>query len=260
MKIPVDLKIGVIQSDTIWHQTDLNLINIEKKIKSRQHKNVNLWVLPEMFNSGFTSQPELVYENMKGKTIMWMKKVAFNYNSAIMGSIVVKEKEFFYNRLIFVYPDKKIVYYDKKHLFTFSGENKMFKSGNKNILINYLGWNIRPLVCYDLRFPVWSRNIDNYDLVLYVANWPITRINAWDSLLKARAIENMSYSLGVNRVGVDENNLIYPGHSSCYDLFGSRLFFMDSKDDIDFIDLSYSNLHLNRKKYPFLLDRDNFDL
>ena len=120
MKIPVDLNIGVIQSNTIWHQTDLNLINIEKKIKSRQHKNVNLWVLPEMFNSGFTSEPELVYENMKGKTIIWMKKIAFKYNSAIVGSIVVKVKEFFYNRLIFVYPNKKLVYYDKKHLFTYS--------------------------------------------------------------------------------------------------------------------------------------------
>ena len=178
-------------------------------------KNLNLYKI---------STGDLLRDEVKRNSILGKKiKIIINKGKFVPDDIInsfiekIVSKKEFYNRLIFAYPDRKLVYYDKKHLFTFSGENKMFKSGNKNILINYLGWNIRPLVCYDLRFPVWSRNTDNFDLVLYVANWPKTRINAWDSLLKARAIENMSYSLGVNRTGKDANDLIYPGHSSCYD-------------------------------------------
>ena len=199
------LKIALIQSELVWENTLLNRVKFTSKIKAVSDK-ADLVVLPELFTSGFTMQPENVAETMDGETIVWLKKLSKTCNLAITGSFVVKVDNTYRNRLVFVAPDGNIQYYDKRHSFTLSGEHKVYTAGCKKIIINYKGFKICPLICYDLRFPVFSRNTESYDILLYVANWPKQRIAAWNTLLKARAIENMSYTIGVNRVGLDANN------------------------------------------------------
>ena len=175
--------------------------------------------------------------------------------------MVILEDSTYYNRCVFVEPDGEISTYDKRHTFTLAGEHKVYKAGIEKIIIDFKGWRICPLVCYDLRFPVWARNTDNYDLLIYVANWPKPRINAWDALLKARAIENMSYCIGVNRVGLDANNYEYPGHSACYNVLGERIDNIpEKKEDIQVVTLNKSDIEHYRNKLNFLNDKDNFNL
>ena len=194
-----ELKIALLQSNLVWENPIQNRINFSKKIESIT-ESVDIIILPEMFTSGFTMNATAVAETMTGETISWLLTSAKKNNCAIMGSLVILEDSTYYNRCVFVEPDGKISTYDKRHTFTLAGEHKVYKTGTEKIIIDFKGWRICPLVCYDLRFPVWARNTDNYDLLIYVANWPKPRINAWDALLKARAIENMSYCIGVNRV------------------------------------------------------------
>ena len=186
------LKIALIQSDLVWENPKKNRKHFKEKIESIS-KPVDMIVLPEMFSTGFTMNAKDVAETMDGKTVAWMKKKALKTNAAIIGSLVISEDGKFYNRLLFVEPSGDIHIYDKRHTFTLAGEEKIYASGTKKLIVDYKGWKICPLVCYDLRFPVWARNTENYDVLLYVANWPKPRILAWDTLLKARAIENMSY-------------------------------------------------------------------
>ncbi len=255
-----ELKIALIQADLVWENPSKNRTHIEKQMSSIEER-VDLIVLPEMFTTGFTMKPDGLAEAMDGTTVKWMQHIAHQRQTAIVGSVIISENDFLYNRLIFVHPDGKIDTYDKKHTFTLAGEHEVYESGQSITLINYKGWNIRPQICYDLRFPVWARNTDSYDILLYVANWPSVRISAWDALLKARAIENMSYTIGVNRVGFDGNGHEYPGHSGVYDVLGNRLDEIAAKKEtIGIVTLNKSHVSKYRNKLGFLNDRDAFNL
>lgn len=255
-----NLKVAIIQSNLVWENPIQNRINFSKKIDAITNT-VDLIVLPEMFTSGFTMNPESVAETMQGDTVNWMKAIASKKQCAIMGSVVIKENNTFVNRFLFVEPTKAISFYDKKHSFTLGGEHKVYKAGDDKLIINYKEWKIRPLICYDLRFPVWARNNNDYDLLIYVANWPKPRINAWDALLKARAIENMSYCVGVNRVGIDATNHEYPGHSAIYNVLGDKISTIEAnKEQVEIVSLSKSHITKYRNKLKFLNDRDPFSL
>lgn len=214
-----------------------------------------------MFTSGFTMNADQVAETMLGETISWMRKLSEKNNTAITGSLIIKDNGNYFNRLVFIHPNGKMDTYDKRHTFTLAGEDKIYSSGKTNIIINYNGWKIKPLICYDLRFPVWARNMEDYDLLFYVANWPKIRIDAWDALLQARAIENMSYCIGVNRVGLDTNNFEYSGHSAAYDVLGKRMDAIpQNKEATEIVTLNKSHIETYRKKLGFLNDRDVFTL
>lgn len=252
-----ELKVALIQSDLIWENPKQNRQNFEKKINAISEP-IDIVILPEMFTSGFTMQPENVAETMQGDTMKWMQHIASKLDVALTGSLVIKENENCYNRLLFVHSDGKIETYDKRHTFTLAGEDKVYKAGSKKLIVNYRGWKICPLICYDLRFPVWARNVEEYDLLVYVANWPKKRITAWDALLKARAIENMSYCIGVNRVGTDANDHEYVGHSACYDTLGETLSLNKNKEDTTIVTLNKQQQNTLRSKLQFLKDRDTF--
>jgi len=217
-------------------------------------------LLPEMWATGFTMKPAAVAETMKGPSIQWMKEMAKAHHTAICGSLAIKEGAYFYNRFIFVHPNQHVDTYDKVHPYTPSGESKLYRAGVGSTLIEYAGFRIRPLVCYDLRFPVFARNTDNYDLLICVANWPAARIQAWNALLRARAIENMAYSVGVNRMGKDAYRLTYPGASAAYTALGDEVIFMNEKESTAHFTIDLDTLHKTREKLPFLDDRDDFIL
>jgi len=254
------LEVAIIQSNLVWENPIQNRLDFSRKIREI-NKKVDLIVLPEMFTTGFTMNPNMIAETMDGNTIEWMQQMASETQAAIMGTIVISEDGEFYNRLLFIEPNGELKFYDKRHTFTLAGEHLVYSAGRKHTLVEYRGWKILPLICYDLRFPVWARNTMDYDLLIYVANWPKPRIAAWDALLKARAIENMSYCIGVNRVGMDANNLEYPGHSAVYDLFGNVAGSCnDEKEETIVVTLSKDHLKNYRQKLQFLNDRDKFSL
>ncbi|WP_397364394.1 amidohydrolase [Olleya sp. R77988] len=254
------LNIAIIQSNLVWENPVQNWINFSAKIK-KLSKNIDLVVLPEMFTSGFTMSPESVAETMEGQTIQWLKSLANEQKIAIVGSLVIQEADSYYNRLVFVHPNGVINTYDKRHAFTLAGEDKVYTSGNSKVIIDYKGFKIRPLICYDLRFPVWSRNKQDYNVLIYVANWPKKRIKAWDTLLQARAIENMSYCVGVNRVGLDANNFDYPGHSAVYNTLGEKLTNLKpDKEGVKEVMLTKYHIETTRNKLRFLDDADAFSL
>ncbi len=255
-----DLTITIIQSHLHWENAVANRELFAEKLNSVSRE-TDLVVLPEMFTTGFTMNAAPLAETMQGESIVWMKEQAQKHNIALMGSIIVEEEGRYYNRLIFVEDNGILQYYDKRHTFTLAGEHKTYTRGEGHLILDYKGWKICPLICYDLRFPVWARNTQDYDLLIYVANWPKRRIVAWDSLLKARAIENMSYCIGVNRVGLDGNGHEYVGHSAVYDVLGEQLTTTDfEKEFIETITLSRDHIQKNRKHLQFLTDRDSFSL
>ncbi len=247
--------ITTIQSDIIWEDIDKNLEIYQKKINDIKS---DIIILPEMFTTGFTMNPQDLAEEMNGKTIQWMKKNSTKINSVICGSIIIKENGNYYNRFVWVSPDGSIYTYDKKHLFSFAGESENYKSGDSKIIIDYKGWRICPLICYDLRFPVWSRNVEDYDILIYVANWPSKRKNAWKNLLISRAIENQSYVIGVNRVGTDKNGYSYNGDSCLINALGETLYISSYVENIYTTILDKSDLSKIRNQFPFLKDKDNF--
>ncbi len=252
------LKIAIIQSNLIWENPEQNRINFAKKIMQIE-EHVDIILLPEMFSSGFTMKPENVAESVQGESVKWMLEIAKRANAAIGGSLVIEENGKYYNRFVFAMPDQSLETYNKRHTFTLAGEDKVYSAGTEKLVFNFKGWKICPLVCYDLRFPVWARNSEDYDVLFYVANWPKPRIMAWDALLKARAIENMSYCVGVNRVGLDVNNYEYPGHSAVYDGLGKMISnIADDQEQIEVITLTKKHLAVIREKLKFLDDRDTF--
>ena len=253
------MKIAIIQSSLYWENSTANRNYFKGKINAIAEK-IGLIVLPEMFTSGFTMRPSLVAETMQGETIQLLKNLAKAKNCAITGSLVITENNNFHNRLVFVFTTGEIEYYDKRHLFTLAGEDKIYTKGNKKIIIEYNGLKICPLVCYDLRFPVFSRNAENYDVLIYVANWPKPRINAWDILLKARAIENMCYTIAVNRIGVDENNNEYTGHSQVIDYLGNSTLEPQENEGIFIVKLDINKMIETRNKLGFLNDKDLFEI
>lgn len=259
-----DLTISLFQADLHWEEIDANLAMFEEMIWSVDQ--TDLIVLPEMFTTGFSMNAEKLAEPPGGKTFKWMRQMATQRKVAVTGSYIVKEDGNYYNRLYFVYPDGSSEQYDKKHTFNLANEGETFTAGKERLILSYKGWKIHPLICYDLRFPVWARSqktkdsIYEYDLVLYVANWPDTRINAWDTLLKARAIENLAYAAGVNRIGADEASKNYNGHSGVYSPKGDELAFSDGKEKILTTLLSAEEMNTYRKDFPFQSDADDFSL
>jgi predicted amidohydrolase len=254
------LHITALQIPLFWEAPLENRAHIELQLQKIQSP-TDLILLPEMFTSAFTMNPEVVAEPMDGHSMRWLQEWSIKLEAAIGGSLVIQEGPYYYNRFVFVTPFKKIMYYDKRHTFTLAGEHQVYQSGANDGLFEYEGWKICLRICYDLRFPVWSRNTQDYDLLLFVANWPKPRIHAWDTLLRARAIENLSYVAGVNRVGQDEKGHEYPGHSSVYNGLGHSISGKPSSAKTHIkVELDYLELQELRKQLRFLEDRDNFDL
>jgi len=253
------LQIVIIQHNTVWHNPVANQQRFEIQLNELLEE-TKLVILPEMWTTGFTMAPERVAETMYGPSIQWMKEMAKKHHIAICGSLAIQEKKYFYNRFVFVHPSGRLDTYDKAHLYTPFGEEKVYRAGKQIALIQYAGFRIRPLVCYDLRFPVFARNTDDYDLLICVANWPAARIQAWNALLRARAIENMAYCVGVNRTGKDTNQLTYLGGSAAYNALGDELIYMDEKQTASAFKIELDTLRQARKKLPFLKDQDDFTL
>lgn len=254
------LKIAAFQFDLEWENIQVNLEKVDRLLEQLP-ADVDIVFLPEMFSTGFTMNASTVAESMDGKSVDWLKDRSSKYGVAICGSLVIQEGEKFYNRLVFVEPSGKVSYYDKRHLFTMGGEEKAYKPGNIRLIVEYRGWRICPLICYDLRFPVWSRNRRDYDLLVYVANWPEQRSLVWNTLLKARAIENQSYVVGVNRVGADGNKITYLGQSQIIDAKGTELAVgKEYSEEVVFAELSYSKLEQFRRKFPVLDDGDSYSI
>jgi len=254
------MKIALLQFDTIWEDKQKNLSYVSDSI-DKLDRDTDLVVLPEMFTTGFSMLPERSAELENGPTFHTIQQLALKYQTAITGSWITEEEEQYYNRLYFIYPDGSYKTYDKRHLFTLSGEQKVYEGGTHKSIVSYKGWNICPLICYDLRFPVYSRIVDeDYDLLLYIASWPDRRIFAWDSLLKARAIENMSYLIAVNRCGSDPSGVEYSGHSQALDPMGGYI--VEPMEGISTctIKLDKNMLTELRSKFNFLRDADSFEL
>ena len=254
-----NLKITLVQSDLFWEDRTSNLEMFAQKFQNIQEL-TDLIILPEMFSTGFSMQAEKLAESPDGETFQWMVLQAQNLNTALTGSFIVKENRNYYNRLYFVFPDGSFKKYDKRHTFTYAKENESYSAGESRLLIDYKGWRICPLICYDLRFPVWSRNTDDYDILIYIANWPESRTVAWDTLLRARAIENMAYCIGVNRVGKDGNDHPYVGHSAIFDALGAQISPSAFDEFIQTVTLDHEKLIAARKRFGFLNDRDSFQL
>ena len=253
-------KIYIIQTNVFWEDKEKNRLHFGEKMKLINDK-TDIIILPEMFNTGFSLNPKKNYELMTGDTVQWLKEMSKKKNCAIAGSIIIKESEKFFNRFIFVKPDGELHFYNKKHLFRMANEHEHYTTGDKIVIVDYKGWKIRLLVCYDLRFPVWSRNRKDYDLLIYVANWPTSRISQWNTLLTARAIENQAYVVGVNRIGSDGNNFNYSGSSQIINPKGVGLISDNTnKDIIETAELDYDRLIRYRENFSVFLDADNFEI
>lgn len=261
-----DLKITLLQSDLYWEEIDANLSAFEEKIW-RIGQDTDVIVLPEMFSTGFTMNAQAIGEYMNMRTFKWMRQMADQTGALILGSFIAKVHDKFYNRLLWMEPGGNYKTYDKRHLFRMAHEQKIYAAGESLLVAEWKGWRICPLICYDLRFPVWSRNTYdavsrrlNYDLLIYVANWPTARVEAWSSLLKARAIENLSYVVGVNRVGVDGNSIEYNGNSAIISPKGEVIFSLEDVETIKTIELNANSLQAFRDKFPAYMDADEFSI
>ena len=256
-----NLKITIFQAYLFWENVDKNLQNINLKLSSGVREKTDLIVLPEMFNTGFTMKAEEMAEEMNGKTMQWLNKTAISYDCVVTGSLIIKENGNYYNRMIWMKPDGEYQYYDKHHLFSMADENKTFTAGNEQLIVELKGWKIRLAICYDLRFPVWLRNKSAaYDILLLVASWPDKRSSHWRTLIHARAVENQSYVIGVNRVGHDGNQVYHSGHSMCIDPYGNTVYYKPEDEDLYTFSINYPDLEKIRRQFPFLKDADDFDL
>lgn len=254
------MKIALVQFSPVWQEKQKNIDLLTQKLENMD-QTVDLVILPEMFTTGFTMSPQEVYDTPDGITLSWMQNMAEKQQFALTGSVVIKEQNHFFNRLYFVLPNGDYYTYDKRHLFTLAGEEKIFDAGKNKLTVTYKGWKIRPLICYDLRFPVYSRVVEeDYELLIYVASWPDQRIYAWDSLLKARAIENMCFVAAVNRSGTDPSENQYSGHSQMIDYMGQYIQQPMIGDKIEIMELSKEGLRKAREKLAFLNDADHFEL
>ncbi len=273
------LTVTLIQQNLYWENKEANLKAFEEKINAIASK-TEIVILPEMFSTGFSMKPEMLAETMDGDTLMWMKKIAASKKIIVTGSVIIKEEEDgqrggqtrYYNRLIWMLPNGQYGCYDKRHLFAFAGEDEHYTAGNKRLIASVSGWKINLQVCYDLRFPVWARQSPpppgeagrgpgdeaEYDVLIYVANWPERRSHAWKTLLQARAIENQCYVIGVNRTGNDGNNIYHSGDSMIADPWGEVLYHKAHEEDVFTYALQKEKLNEARSKFPFLKDGDRF--
>ncbi len=258
----MSLTFTLIQTNLQWEDKAANLQMLEAKINSIQKTEVV--VLPEMFSTGFSMKPEQLAETMDGPSVEWMKKISTQHKIILTGSLMIKDNNHYFNRLIWMLPNGSLGYYDKRHCFAYAGEDKHYTAGNKRLIAQVKGWKINLQVCYDLRFPVWARQEQNengsaeYDVLLYVANWPERRNHAWKTLLTARAIENQSYVIGVNRVGNDGNEIYHSGDSMVIDPLGEILYQKQHDEDVFTITLEKEKLEQIRNKFPFWKDADQF--
>jgi len=252
------MKTTIIQPQTIWEDKRSNFEKIEKIISSFSEAS-DIVVLPEMFSTGFTLSAEMLAEEFNGETLKWMSDLSSINQFAVCGSFIIRSAGNFYNRFTFVAPDKESFYYDKRHLFSLGGENEVYTCGKSRKPINYKGVRFLPIVCYDLRFPVWCRNRGDYDVLVCVASWPEVRREAWNNLLKARAIENQCYVVGVNRTGTDNTGLKHAGDSAVYDFIGRKIAKVDEYIEGSVtVDISMSELENFREKFPVWKDSDDF--
>ena len=261
----LNLNIAFAQLDLVWKDPKANYYKIEEWLE-KSTEQTDLVVLPEMFTTGFVTEPQEVAETMDGETLKWMSDQARRFNCAITGSLIIEENGNYYNRLIWMDRHGEYQTYDKRHLFTYGGEHKKFNAGKERLIVELNGWRICPMICYDLRFPVWSKNTyDNgkydYDLLIYIANWPSERAHAFRQLLIARAIENQTYLIGVNRVGVDGKSLYYQGNTTAIDFKGNHILEVDpDAEKLAHVSLSYKSLEDFRKAFPAGMDWDTFEI
>jgi predicted amidohydrolase len=261
------LTISTIQTNLNWENKRANLEMLEEKI-STVYQKTEIVILPEMFSTGFSMNAAALAEKMDGPAVEWMKRVSSENRVILTGSLIIEDDQKYYNRLIWMMPNGEYGYYDKRHLFAYSGEDKEFSSGNKRLITSVKGWKLNMQVCYDLRFPVWARQAVEkdpaagyeYDVLVYVANWPERRSHAWKTLLCARAIENQCYVIGVNRVGKDGNDIYYSGNSLVIDPLGEVLYHMADDEDVFTITLQRERLDEVRTKFPFIKDADTFSI
>ena len=248
------MKVTILQRDIEWANPSLNVHRAEEAID--RNAGADLYVLPEMFSTGFCTQPEGIAESCDSNTLKWMKRKAAEIEAAIAGSIAVEQDGKYYNRFYFVKPDGSVTYYDKKHLFTYGGEHLRFTAGEERVVVEWRGVRILLEVCYDLRFPIWARNRGDYDMILYVASWPTPRVAAWSSLLVARAIENQCYVAGVNRVGTDPA-CEYCGGSVIIDPYGRTIAACTDGTECEATaEVDMVALEAFREKFPVLKDAD----
>lgn len=261
-----DLKITIIQSDLHWEDIEANLAMFEEKVWQIGNT-TDVIVLPEMFTTGFTMAAPKLAEHMNMRTFKWMKQMADQTGALMLGSYIVKVHDRHFNRLLWMEPGGNFKTYDKRHLFRMANEHKTFAPGESLLVSSWKGWRICPLICYDLRFPVWSRNRWDpharklsYDVLVYVANWPTTRIDAWNTLLKARAIENLSYVVGVNRIGQDGNGIEYNGNSAIISPKGEHIYNDEGSESMKTVELSSNSLEAFRDRFPAYQDADEFEI
>ncbi len=253
------LRVSLVQFEIAWEDPLANCALLEEKLQYLINQ-TDVVVLPEMFSTGFSMNDQGA-EIGHGPVIKWLKLMANRLNALVVGSIKCKENNQFFNRFLAITPDGEKFSYDKKHLFRMGGEDQFYTAGNERRIISYKNWNIAAFICYDLRFPVWSRNVDlAYDLAIYVANWPAVRSHDWNTLLRARAIENVSYVVGVNRIGQDGNEIQYQGDSALISYLGNDLLNLSNEDSIQTYSISKSDLLEFRAKFPTDLDADHFEL
>ncbi|MFN0274159.1 MAG: amidohydrolase [Chitinophagales bacterium] len=261
-----DLKITIVQADLAWEEKEKNLSHFSELLKDVSE--TDLIILPEMFSTGFSMNNKPLAENMWGTSIEWMQNISQEKNCVITGSLIIEDKNKYYNRLLWIQPDGEFEFYDKRHLFSLGEEHKHYSPGEMKIFPEIDSWKILPLICYDLRFPIWARQSSPftemgnhpYDVLIYVANWPEKRVYAWRQLLIARAIENQCYVVGVNRVGIDGNGFYHTGNSCVINAMGEILFEVEKEECVQTISLSKQDLIATRRKLPFLDDRDEFEI
>lgn len=256
------LTLTLIQTDIFWEDKKANMQMLQHKIESIKEK-TEIVVLPEMFTTGFSMKPELLAEKMDGETMEWMRKIASAKKIILTGSVIIEEDEKYFNRLIWMLPTGDYGFYDKRHLFAYGNENRHYAPGHKKLIASVKGWKINLQICYDLRFPVWTRQPsgrkeEKYDLLINIANWPEQRNLAWNTLLRARAIENQCFVAGLNRFGKDGNNNLYAGHSSVIDPLGEIIYCNNASEDIFSCTLDREKIVETRNQFPFWQDADRF--
>lgn len=252
------LDVALVQSRLQWRDPARNRAQLASHLDAAEA--ATLCVMPETFTTGFLGDTPKVDEGMDGETVQWLKDQAMQRQAALCGSAVVLDEVGRRNRFLFAAPGGQVHHYDKRHLFSFAGEHERYVAGNSRVIFNHEGWRICPQICYDLRFPVWCRNQGDYDLLIFVANWPAPRIAAWDTLLRARAIENQCYVVAVNRVGEDGRGLAYPGHSAIYDPLGEAVIAPWEEEGVRSAEIDLARVHEVRRDFPFAAEADDFTL
>jgi predicted amidohydrolase len=247
----------LVQAQLCWRDPSRNRDHLQSLLAETEG-DFDLAVFPETFTTGFMGDSERTDEDMGGATVAWMRAMASDHQCAIAGSAVIVENGHRYNRMMFVTPGGEITTYDKRHLFAFAGEHRLYSAGNDRVIVDYRGWRINLQVCYDLRFPAWCRNHDDYDLMLLVANWPAKRVHHWSALLEARAIENQSWVVAVNRVGDDGNGIHYPGCSVVHDPMGARILELGDQEECRRVSIHRAIVDETRAQFPFLKDADRY--